>query len=319
MDIALPKHEGPPVADGRLILHPSGKSAFLVVRDGGGGYHVTEHEGPTLQTASHSLEDIDSLVRWAKRNLTDTETAEILVSQSSITADPNVEDETSPVATMRLQDHFRLARWKNVFGKKLGAAEFRKILLDGQEDTEGMFADERRVGSVGTKMAQAVGKMKVSQEGKVSVEMNDLGYIEAHGVNGKTVVDCKLDPTFKLSLPIYLGILDSAGVEPHYDVEVRINLDVTQDGTVLFTLSPTNLDAAYQNARKDIGGIIATKMGSDVYVGLGTRGVRQFTGDVGDFGMPMIVNFNAPIRRETAQEEGPSRAPGSTEVPEPKE
>jgi hypothetical protein len=281
--------KGPAIGDGNFLIAPDRRSAYLVIRD---GYRATTVTGPRRVASNPSLEDVDSLVRWAQRNIEVQETGEILVGATKITVDPDPTDVDADRAVMPLVHHFRLQRWLNVLGKWLSPLDLRRLLLASIEDTEPIYAEERKPGSTettkkivgyeGSIMAQSLQAMKVSRKGEVVYETNEFGAIVAQGKVGSTTIDVKLKPTFVLRVPVFIGALSAADREKRSKIEVRIEMNVEESGAVAFALSAPGLQDAILEARANLVESIRARLGeaSKVYVGMGERGVREYIGEI---------------------------------------
>jgi hypothetical protein len=139
-------------------------------------------------------------------------------------------------------------------------------------------------------------------------------------------VDISIAPTFKISVPIFNGILDNVtNAEKEYDLEVRIHIEVDDKGNVSFELSIPGLEKAKLAARREIVRIIRSRLAIDdsnesksVFVGMGERQVREYVGEIDAFGeTDRVINVSiVPIvlPPRPASPEAPQRPPFSAET-----
>ncbi|HVM94837.1 MAG TPA: hypothetical protein VMT89_00545 [Candidatus Acidoferrales bacterium] len=264
---------GKPTEKPVFALDPSGNGGLVAVRN---GYTLARYNGQSRMARNHKFLDIRSFADFLNRHVDSGEprlAAEILAREYQIVAQLSPRDLNSDTLTCDIQKHPAFVPWDNLFGRQITQRDLlafvranKTAFLTAGDDTIGDY--EQLVG--GLKTLEIIGtktlKTTVEEHGFISLD-SDEGKVEHRG---------KLPTSFRLQLPILLGVCDEPAAdakELQYSLEVLVFMD-TDDG-VSFKLICPELAMILHKAREDALAFLRMLLEEGFLVGMGTLATAQ--------------------------------------------
>lgn len=251
---------GAPSVKADLTPGPDGKSSFAVLRT---GYEVHPLPGREEHQRVHAFDDLGGFAEWLQKHAESVPTEILFDSAGKVTAGLTPQDRYGDLVTCQLKVHPRLQRWLGLQGKALDQRQFHRHIVSSLDDfPPAKSTDGIALGSSGGPLAAAVQKIAVKRDGKLEVQVDDLGFVTFSGGDQKTAIMGKLPPRFTIRVPWFIGADPSAS----YDLEVHIAVD---PDAVTFTLEIPNAEVVKHAALLDAATYLRDQLGQDWLVGLG--------------------------------------------------
>lgn len=260
---------GAPAVETPLVDAPDGKGQLALVRD---GYKLQVLPGKQDRFARHVFADIGSFAAWVGAGNHSRNDTDILVDTTEIVAACVVPDALDPdgdIVRCALTSHPRYARWIAELGV-LTQRQFQMLVLSSLAD----FAQVRdqggkALGSDGSALATQLAQFNAVRTQEASFEFDPRGFVSWSAQTDKTVVSGKIPASFKLYLPVLLGVTKEDATEFEYEVEVFIQVVPAEKGPPSFVLLFPSRLLVEHAARKDAAARLQALLGDRFLVGNG--------------------------------------------------
>jgi hypothetical protein len=185
----------------------------------------------------------------------------VLAAETRVRATLAGRDLDGDVVSCELQYHPLFDAWLKVLGKPLA-----------QQGLQAHVRSLVQTIAAGDVLLDGVQRIQVIAGGELTAELDEKGFYRYHGDTNKTQVEGRLPSTFRISVPIFIGVpdtmySDSSGHDRLYELDVLLSIQVQEKP--LFTLTAPGLPIVLHAARLDAVEYLRTLLHGGFLVGLG--------------------------------------------------